>query len=118
MLHLQIIKPERFSVEGDSVAVADFLDTLELTFTYLESIQDPVKRERAKVLALKGHLKGKARQFWLCLRSDKKATFKLASQVLKRKFLTYEDRLGDWEKKAKAVSEMNTLMQDNLTSTL
>jgi len=116
MSHLQIIKPECFSGEQDSVAVTDFLDTLELIFTCLDSIHDPVKRERVNVLALQVHLDGKAKQSWLFLQSDKKATFELASQALKWKFLMHENNLGDWKEKVKAVSEMNILIQGSLIS--
>ena len=52
----------------------------------------------------------------MSLRSDKKATFELASQALKQRFPTYEDSLRDWEEKVKTVSEMNMLMQGSLIS--
>ena len=58
----QLIKPEPFSGERGSANVDDFLDTLELTFPYLErQVINPDRRERAKVLTLQGHLEGKAK---------------------------------------------------------
>ena len=114
--YAHLLKPERFSGEKNTIGVTDFLNSLEVAFTCLESMQDTTQKEQAKVVILQGHLDGKAKQFWLSLRSDKKATFELASQALKRRFPTYEDSLGDWEEKVKAVSEMNMLMQGSLTS--
>lgn len=94
MAYLHLFKPERFSGEKNTLAVDDFLDTLEMSFSCLESITDPVKQERAKVLALQGHLDGKARAFWMTLRADRKATFVLASEALKQRFPTHDDELG------------------------
>lgn len=49
----QLIRPEPLSGERGSANVDDFLDTLELTFPYLErQVVDPGRRERDKVLAL------------------------------------------------------------------
>ena len=49
----QLIRLEPFSGERGSANVDDFLDTVELTFPYLErQVLDPGRRERAKVLAL------------------------------------------------------------------
>jgi len=113
--YAHLLKLERFSGEEDSVAVTDFLDTLELTFTCLESIQDPIKRERAKVLTLQGHLEGKARQFWLSLRAEKKATFLTASEALKSKFPERVDDYREWAIKYKAISDLNNLVQGSMT---
>jgi len=114
--YAHLLKPERFSGEKNTIGVTDFLKSLQVAFACLEPMQDAEQKETAKVVILQGHLDGKAKQFWLSLRSDKKVTFELASQALKRKFPTYEDDLGDWEEKVKAVSEMNMLMQGSLTS--
>ncbi|KAF8446512.1 hypothetical protein BGX38DRAFT_1309683 [Terfezia claveryi] len=61
MAYLHLFKPEQFSSEKNTIGVEDFLDTLELSFSCLDAIADEVKRERAKVLALQGHLEVKAR---------------------------------------------------------
>ena len=69
----QLIRPEPFSRERGSANVDDFLDTLELTFLYLErQVVDPGRRERAKVLALQSHLEGKAKAFLIALRPASK----------------------------------------------
>jgi len=58
---LQLIKPERFSGDHNTVNVEDFLDTLELSFSCPDGIVNEAKKERAKVLALQNHLDGKAK---------------------------------------------------------
>jgi len=68
------------------------------------------------VLILQGYLEGKALQFWLTLAAEKKATFELAAEALKQRFPSCNDTLRVWTAKAKAISEMNTLTQGNLTS--
>lgn len=63
MAYLHLFKPKIFTGEKNTIGVEDFLETLEISFPSLDTIPDEAKRERAKVLALCGHLDGKAKQF-------------------------------------------------------
>ena len=92
----QLIKPEPFSGERGSANVDDFLDTLELTFPYLErQVVDPGRRERAKVLALQSHLEGKAKAFLIALRPASKTTYVLAAAALHQRFPVRPEAGGD-----------------------
>ena len=83
----QLIKPEPFSGERGSTNVDDFLDTLELTFPYLEhQVVDLGRRERAKVLTLQNHLEDKAKAFLIALRPASKTTYALATAALRQRF--------------------------------
>ena len=111
-----VFKPERFSGEKNTIGVEDFLATLEISFGLLEDITDLLKRERAKVLILQGHLDGKAKQFWLTLRTNKKTTFELASEALRQRFPKRNNSLEGWAETVRPISEMSVLTQGTLTS--
>ena len=70
----------------------DFLELLEIFLEELDTqISDVARRERIKVLALLTHLEGKARQFWITLKADKKTTYNAAARALKQRFRTQFD---------------------------
>jgi len=107
---------ERFKGDKDTVTMEQFLDGFELIFPCFEQIADVAKRERAKVLAVQSNLDGKAKQFLLTLNADKKTTYVLASNALKTRFPTRNNDLVEWAAKARAVTEMNGLVQGTMTS--
>lgn len=115
MAYVHLFKPENFSGEKNTIQVEDFLDTLELSFPCLDSITDAAKKERAKVLALQSHLEGEAKQFWVTLKADKKASFEAASNALKQRFQVQNTGLEEWAEKAQAISNLNNLSQGGLS---
>lgn len=64
------------------------------------------------MLALQSHLEGKAKQFWLTSKADKKATYGLALNALKLRFPTRNGGLREWAAKARAVAEINELTKN------
>jgi len=113
--YAHLLKPERFSGEKNTIGVTDFLNSLEVAFTCLEPMQDAGQKEKAKVVVLQGRLDGKAKQFWLSLRAEKKATFNTASEALKSKFPDRVDDHQEWVIKSKAISDLNNLAQGSMT---
>ncbi|KAF8454704.1 hypothetical protein BGX38DRAFT_1140811 [Terfezia claveryi] len=75
--------------EENTVSVEDFLELLEILLEGLDTqISDAARRERFKVLALQSNLEGKAKQFIVNLRPDKKTTYDAAARALWQRFST------------------------------
>ncbi|KAF8415590.1 hypothetical protein EV426DRAFT_701275 [Tirmania nivea] len=102
-----LFRPQRFSGEGDTVCVEDFVDILRFSFMGL----DPAMEERAKVLTLQSYLDRKAKQYWMTL----KATFEIAAGVLTQRFTRPVDDLDEWGEKSQAIRDLNNLSQGALT---
>ena len=68
------------------------------------------------MLALQSLLEGKAKQFWMTLRADKRSSYTGAKDALKQRFPTHTDDSREWASKARAICEMNTLSQGPLSS--
>ncbi|KAF8448224.1 hypothetical protein BGX38DRAFT_598235 [Terfezia claveryi] len=83
-----------FSGEKNTVSVEDFLELLEILLEGLDTqTSDTAWRERAKVLVLQSNLEGKAKQFMVNLRPDKKTTYDAAARALRQRFPTPFDEV-------------------------
>ena len=98
--------------------VDDFLFTMGI---YLRSIHIPAggteaETERYKVVILHRHLAGRARDFLMELNPTSKATYEQATTALKQRFPTQSHETARWTSKSRALAEMNSLTQGNITS--
>ena len=87
---------------------------------YLRSIHIPagtiVEVERYKVVILPKHLIGQAKDFWMELNPMKKVTYTLATNALRDRFPVPNHETLQRNSRVKAMAEMNSLTQGNLTS--
>lgn len=108
--------PEKFGGE-DHEDVEEFLVTMNM---YLRSIHIPagtiVEVERYKVVILPKHLIGQAKDFWMELNPMKKVTYTLATNALRDRFPVPNHETLQRNSRVKAMAEMNSLTQGNLTS--
>ncbi|KAF8436078.1 hypothetical protein BGX38DRAFT_1333135 [Terfezia claveryi] len=102
-----LFRPLRFSGEDDTVCIEDFVDILRFSFMGLELAM----KERAKVSTLQSYLDGKAKQYWITLKADKKATFDISASILIQRFTRPVDDLDEWAEKSHAIWDLNNLSQ-------
>ncbi|RPB27771.1 hypothetical protein L211DRAFT_845790 [Terfezia boudieri ATCC MYA-4762] len=105
-----LFRPKRFSGEGNTVCIEDFLDILRFCFMDWDTQNlEPAMKERAKVLTLQSYLDGKAKQYWMTMTADKKTTFEIAAGVLTQRFTRLVDDFDELAEKLQPILDLNNL---------
>lgn len=111
LMSMGLIKPVPFSGEKGGTTVTKFLETLELTFMYLEATIPAPQFERAKLLTFQNLLEGKAEQWWnYHATAEQKSSYNRAAAALELRFPVSTTRQS--EELGQAMAAFNVLAQN------